>query len=766
MSGGDMRSDDHITGLGPVSRYAFAVLAVGGATWIAILLARSPAPLFAMAPFGLAVALAVWLGGFGPGFAAATLSLAAIDLFVIDPGSLFTLQSPVQALAWGAHGCAWLGFCVLAGRIHRSAEQARARGREAERSATQADRLAQLTAALAQARTSAGVIDAAVQEPLHAFKGDAGLLLLVSSEGGLLEIARAVGYQDEQREARAAGCASAKSPVSDAIACGAPVIIASPDAYAREYPAEARAGAPASLAAVPIILGSRVLAVVQLEFRQPRAWSAEDREYLLALSARAAQALDRTFQLESALRARVEADALRERADQELAERQKVEQALRASETRLRTLAARTGRLHGLASALSGAATLDAVARAVVHHGRNVLGATNGEVWRLLDGGSQFETLFSDLPQQDPRHLPRLVDAEPGLCATHAVTTQQPVFVASFEEWQERYSTSAALAADGGYVSSATLPIIVDGSPTGVLAFHFTAPVNFDEEYQALLVSVAQHCAQALERARLYEAAQKARAEAETANRLKDEFVSIVSHELRTPLSAMLGWASMLEKGSLDAATAERAVRSIHDNATRQVRLVDELLDLSRLTSGRLTLVMEDVDLRSLLHGVVDSIIPSATAAGLELDVEAIPPVMLRGDARRLEQVFFNLLGNALKFTSRGGRVGLSVNVEPAEVQVRVCDTGAGIDPAFLPHMFDRFSQGDVTGERRYGGVGLGLAIAKELVEAHKGRIAAESPGTGRGSTFVVTLPLAVQRAEEPLPRADGSFVTSEETVH
>jgi K+-sensing histidine kinase KdpD len=722
-----------------------------------------------MAPFGLAVALAVWLGGFGPGLAATVLSLAAIDWFVIHPGSLFSLQSPLQALAWAAHGCAWLGFSVLAGRIHRSVEEAKARSVEAQRSAAQADRLAQLTAALAQARTSAGAIDAAVQEPLHAFKGDAGLLLLVSAEGGQLEIARAVGYQDEEREARAAACANAKSPACDAIACGAPVILASPEAYAREYPADARAGAPASLAsvaAVPIILGSRVLAVVQLEFRQPRVWSAEDREYLTALSARAAQALDRTFQLESALRARVEADAHRDRADQELAERQKVEQALRASETRLRTLAARTGRLHGLASALSGAATLDAVARAVVHHGRNVLGATNGEVWRLLDGGSQFETLFSDLPQQDPRQLPRLVDAGPGLCATHAIRTQQPVFVASFEEWQEHYSTSAAMAADGGYVSSATLPIIVDGSARGVLAFHFTAPVNFDDEYQALLVSVAQHCAQALERARLYEAAQKARAEAETANRLKDEFVSIVSHELRTPLSAMLGWASMLEKGSLDAATAERAIRSIHDNATRQVRLVDELLDLSRLTSGRLTLVMEDVDLRSLLHGVVDSIIPSATAAGLELDIEAVPPIMLRGDARRLEQVFFNLLGNALKFTSRGGRVGLSVNVESAQVQVRVWDTGAGIDPAFLPQMFDRFSQGDVLGERRYGGVGLGLAIAKELVEAHKGRIAAESPGAGRGSTFVVTLPLAVQRAEEPLPRADGPFVTAEETIH
>jgi signal transduction histidine kinase len=229
----------------------------------------------------------------------------------------------------------------------------------------------------------------------------------------------------------------------------------------------------------------------------------------------------------------------------------------------------------------------------------------------------------------------------------------------------------------------------------------------------------------------------------------------------------MLGWASMLEKGNLDAGTAERAVRSIHDNATRQVRLVDELLDLSRLTSGRLTLVTEDVDLRSLLHGVVESIIPAAAAAGLELEVSGIPPVMLRGDARRLEQVFFNLLGNAIKFTSRGGRIGLGVNVLDEWTEVRVYDTGAGIDPAFLPYMFDRFRQGDSAAtERRYGGVGLGLAIAKELVEAHKGRIAAESPGAGQGSTFVVTLPIAPMHTEEAISRGDAPFTTREGTVH
>ena len=178
-----------------------------------------------------------------------------------------------------------------------------------------------------------------------------------------------------------------------------------------------------------------------------------------------------------------------------------------------------------------------------------------------------------------------------------------------------------------------------------------------------------------------------------------------------------------------------------------------------------MTLTTEDVDLRSLLHGVVDSIIPAAAAAGLELEVGAIPPVMLRGDARRLEQVFFNLLGNALKFTSRGGRVGLGADSHDEWVEIRVWDTGAGIDPSFLPHMFDRFRQGESTGERRYSGVGLGLAIAKELVEAHKGRIAAQSPGEGK-FTFVVTLPLARLRAEDAIARVEPPFVSGEGTIH
>ena len=162
-----------------------------------------------------------------------------------------------------------------------------------------------------------------------------------------------------------------------------------------------------------------------------------------------------------------------------------------------------------------------------------------------------------------------------------------------------------------------------------MLAFHFTAPVNFDEEYQALLVSVAQHCAQALDRARLYESAQRARTEAETANRLKDEFVSIVSHDLRTPLNAMLGWTAMLQKGTLDPSITARALQSIHDNATRQAKLIDDLLDFSRIIAGRLALEREEVDLRQLLRNVIESMIPAAAAKRIEMQFSAAPDAIV-----------------------------------------------------------------------------------------------------------------------------------------
>ena len=662
-------------------------------------------------------------------------------LFLAGLRALPRLDDPANGFLGAGYSVAWILFCVITARLYTRSSEDRARCRKSEGAAAHAERIAQLTGALAQARTPSAAIEAALQEPLHALGADAGLVLLIGRDGGTIDVARTVGYRTAERDARTAASLGGKTPATVAVGRGAAVLIESPVAWDDEYPRASR-GPFAAIAAVPLMVGSRVVAVVQLEFRAPLTFDQRDHEYLQALATRAAQALDRTWQHESALSGRADADAHRQRAERELVERHKVEAALRASEARYRALMARTTRLHGLAAALSEAATLGDVARAIVRQGRNVLGAASGDLAMLVDGGAAFETVYSDGPRAAAE------DVEPeaavtGLCATEAVRTREPVLVSSFDQWQECYARSAAIAADGGYVSSATLPLLVDGDAVGVLAFHFTAPVNFDDDYRGLLVSVAQHCAEAVQRARLYEAAEQARAAAETANRHKDELVSIVSHELRTPLNAILGWTSMLQQGVLEGHGSARALQSIADNAARQVRLVEELLDFSRLQSGRMALEMKDVDFRGLLRDVIESIIPVAAAGEIDLEVSPVPPVRLQGDARRLEQVFLNLLGNALKFTPGGGRITVQVAAGDDAVEVRIADTGPGIDPEFLPHMFEAYRQGDVESARRHGGAGLGLSIAKELVDAHNGHIAAESAGIGRGATFVVTLPIA-----------------------
>jgi signal transduction histidine kinase/ActR/RegA family two-component response regulator len=323
------------------------------------------------------------------------------------------------------------------------------------------------------------------------------------------------------------------------------------------------------------------------------------------------------------------------------------------------------------------------------------------------------------------------------------------VFIGSFVEWQQQYPRSASTAADGGYASATALPLLVESAPIGVLSFHFTAPVNFDDEYRALLTSVAHHAAQAIDRARSYEAAQRARADAEAANRSKDDFLSIISHELRTPLSAVLGWAAMLRSHELDAAREARAIEAIYSNATRQTHLIDELLDVSRIVAGRAPLDLQEVDLAENVRGAVETIMPLAEAKALHVRVAPLPAVRVVADPHRLEQVFVNLLGNAVKFTPSGGHVTVDVTRSEGSVDVRVEDTGRGIDPAFLPHVFERFRQAESTVARSVGGLGLGLFIARCLVDAHGGQIRVESEGENRGATFTVSL-----------PAASGSFLT------
>jgi signal transduction histidine kinase/ActR/RegA family two-component response regulator len=239
--------------------------------------------------------------------------------------------------------------------------------------------------------------------------------------------------------------------------------------------------------------------------------------------------------------------------------------------------------------------------------------------------------------------------------------------------------------------------------------------------------------------------------EAEQANRVKDEFLATLSHELRTPMNAIVGWTSLLAAGNLDPETTARAIASIDRNAKAQVRLIEDILDVSRIVSGKLRLKIQPVDLPAIVEAAVDALRHAAEAKGVRLQVmldqEAAP---INGDADRLQQVCWNLLSNAIKFTPRGGRVYVELSRPNSHVELLVRDSGQGIKPEFLPHVFERFRQADSSSTRAHGGLGLGLAIVRHLVELHGGTVEARSDGEGHGASFVVQLPMGPVRAAAP----------------
>jgi signal transduction histidine kinase/CheY-like chemotaxis protein len=251
------------------------------------------------------------------------------------------------------------------------------------------------------------------------------------------------------------------------------------------------------------------------------------------------------------------------------------------------------------------------------------------------------------------------------------------------------------------------------------------------------------------QRAAFLEREQAARRLAEDASRLKDDFLAMISHELRAPLTAILGWAQMLRSGALDRASAERALLTIERNAKSQAHLVGDLLDASRIATGKLTLENRPVELMSIVEAAVDAVRPSVEAKSLRMQIVLEPWVgPFNGDQERLRQVVWNLLSNAIKFTPQGGLIEVRLERLEGKALLIVSDTGQGIDPEYLPYVFDRFSQMDSTSKRRQGGLGLGLAIVKHIVELHGGAIYAYSRGEGQGSDFMITLPLATQVVE------------------
>ena len=247
------------------------------------------------------------------------------------------------------------------------------------------------------------------------------------------------------------------------------------------------------------------------------------------------------------------------------------------------------------------------------------------------------------------------------------------------------------------------------------------------------------------ERERLLASAQDARAKAEEANRLKDDFLAVVSHELRTPLNAITGWASLLRSGNMTNETAARAIETILRNARAQAQMISDLLDVSRIVSGRMRLDIRPFQLIDVIESALEIIRPSAAAKGIQLERVLDPDAgRLSGDPDRLQQVLTNLLSNAVKFTPKGGRVQVTSERVNSHIEIVVADTGVGIEPNLLPYIFDRFRQGEGAVNREYRGLGLGLAIARHVVELHGGTITGKSAGSRKGSTFVIQLPVNI----------------------
>ena len=262
--------------------------------------------------------------------------------------------------------------------------------------------------------------------------------------------------------------------------------------------------------------------------------------------------------------------------------------------------------------------------------------------------------------------------------------------------------------------------------------------------------------AEVAEREQLLAREQAARAEAERANRLKDEFLATVSHELRTPLTAIVGWTHILRTGQLDEHAADRALATIERNARSQTQIVEDLLDVSRIITGKLRLDVQPINPDSFIESAIEAVRPAAEAKGVRIQkVIDTGAGAIVGDPARLQQVVWNLLSNAIKFTPRGGRVQARLECVDSHALIVVSDTGKGIEPEFLPYVFERFRQADMSTTRIHGGLGLGLAIVRHLVELHGGTVLAESSGEGQGTTFTVSLPLvSVYRREGDAERA------------
>jgi PAS domain S-box-containing protein len=436
--------------------------------------------------------------------------------------------------------------------------------------------------------------------------------------------------------------------------------------------------------------------------------------------------------------------------------------AAEAERARLLALAEQNARitatLNAIGATVASALDRDTVAQAVADAATAVTGAQFGAFFYNVDDKGESYTLnkISGVPRDQVSNfpLPRTAkELEPtfqtGLIRSDDITRDS------------RY----AQAAPDGHQSAGHLPLrsylavpvrARSGEVVGGLFFGHEQVGRFTADHERLAIGVSSWASVALENARLYLAAQDA-------SRLKDEFLATLSHELRTPLNAILGYARLIRSGVLVGEKQPRAIETIERNAASLTHIVEDVLDVSRIISGKMRLHIQTVEISDVVRGAVEAVLPGAEAKGVALDlILSTAPAHVSGDPERLQQVVWNLLSNAVKFTPQGGRVQVQLGGTDSDVEIIVSDSGIGIRPDFLPHIFERFRQADAGTTRERGGLGLGLAIARQLVETHGGTLRGASAGHGQGSTFTIRLPRLVSARDEADRFPPRSLTTTE----
>jgi PAS domain S-box-containing protein len=672
--------------LSPWITYPAALATVGGAALVLRLLAPLVGSTVPVSLFVLAVTLSAWLGGAGPGLLATVASLIVAHLFSLKPDAVLPITRASYAVRFALFALAGTAISVISEKKRRAAARAEDALRQAE------ERTAELSRSQARFQR---IVETAQEGIWH-----------IDAEGRTVyanqHLADMLGYRAEE------------------LIGGSAFDLVPEDELARAREAWTR---------------RRSAAAERVEFR----FRHRD-GHVVWLRASATPLLeDGQF-----------AGAFAMLTD--VTEARRNEEALRAAEARKATQLAVT-------EVLAQVTDLDTGIRRILEASCRGLEWCCGALW-LVDreaNALRCTEFWADpeRPAGDFATATRRTLLSPGVGVPGRVwTSVEGAWISDLAQDNNFPRKAAALAA--GLHSAFAFPVTFGRECLGVLEFFSPVRREADLELLRSFLGVGSQVGQFLERMRieherqsLLESEQAARRDAEAANRAKDEFLATLSHELRTPLNAIVGWSHLLRTGQLDEAQRVRAIEVIDRNAKAQSQIVADVLDVSRIVMGKLRLDVQPLELEGVIAEALETLRPAAAAKEIQIESVLSPGARVSGDPDRLQQVVWNLVANAIKFTPNGGRIRVALRDVTGHVETIVEDTGAGIRPDFLPHVFERFRQSDSSSTRAHGGLGLGLALVRHIVELHGGTVAADSRGEGQGATFTVRLPVLMADTRE-----------------